>query len=206
MAKHIMIDIETLSTQSDAAIISIGACSFHLDGTGGDCGDETFLISIERDWYDSVMPNVFDVDPLTVAWWDKQDAAAKAALSIDLVDTLPLALDVLKDWFSDIGFVYSTSPFNSTDHKVWANPTSFDLVILRHGAKFAYGSAKAVPWHFRQEMCGRTHSAMYRNIREAVYRSGIAQVPGMIRHRADHDAVAQARMVQEIEKLREHRG
>ena len=203
MAKHVMIDLETYSTRSNAAIVSIGACTFHLDGSGvHEAGEhESFIVGINPESYDSIPTTTFHEDARTIAWWAKQPKAARDSLKINLVQTLPLAMDKLYAWFEDVGFIKSSSPYSVTDSKVWANPTSFDLVILQNAAVFTYGDADQLPWHFRQEMCGRTHSALFRQLRDQAYRSG-AIGEGLIKHRADHDAIRQARFVQYIEARR----
>lgn len=202
MAKHVMIDLETYSTRPNAAIVSIGAASFHLDGSGvHEAGSETFIAGINPDSYDSIPTTTFHTDDRTIAWWKKQSKEARAGLKINQLATLPLAMDALYAWFEDIGFIKSASPYDVTDSKVWANPTSFDLVILSNAAVFTYGDAEQLPWHFRQEMCGRTHSAIFRDLRDDAYRKGDIG-KGLIKHRADHDAIRQARFVQYIEAHR----
>lgn len=203
MAKHVMIDLETYSTRSNAAIVSIGACTFHLDGSGSHEASEgeSFIAGINPESYDSIPTTTFHTDDRTIAWWKKQSKEARAGLKVNLMSSLPLAMDALYAWFEDVGFIKSASPYSVTDSKVWANPTSFDLVILQNAAVFTYGDADQLPWHFRQEMCGRTHSAIFRELRDEAYRKG-ATGEGLVQHRADHDAIRQARFVQYIEARR----
>ena len=191
--RHIMLDIETLSTRSNAALVSIGACTFDPEHVDGDT-DNRFLVGIDPEWYDSVF-HAFDVDPETVKWWSKQSKAARDSLLINQAQTLPLAMDKLVEWFEDVGFEKENWDIVG---RVWANPPQFDMVILRNAADYCYGSSNDVPWHYRQETCCRTHMALFRG--EGLSFKGASQ--GLVKHRADHDAVRQARVVQMIEELR----
>ena len=206
---HIMIDIETLSTASNAAIVSIGACTFSLDddAVAAGYGAKTFLVGIHPDFYDfgtltppiSGTGNSFHVDPKTVAWWKKQSKEARDSLKINQVQTLPLALDLMQTWFDDVGFMPSHNPFYKGAKRIWANPAAFDLVILRNGARHAYGSTDDVPWHYRQETCCRTHSWLFPELAREAGRKHHGELE---KHRADHDAIRQARVVQFIEASR----
>ncbi|KKK93085.1 hypothetical protein LCGC14_2696440, partial [marine sediment metagenome] len=60
MSKHLMVDIETLSTRSNAAIVSIGACMF--DPNDGWAGDNSFIVGVNPDYY---YTGRFHVDPKT---------------------------------------------------------------------------------------------------------------------------------------------
>lgn len=201
MTKHIMIDIETYATTADAAIVSIGACTFEL-GDGGTvaAGEETFIVGIDPDFYDD-NPRFF-LDPKTEAWWKTQSKEARDSLKINQQQTLPLALDLMNEWFEEAGFDRDANPFVNSAQRVWANPASFDLVILRNGAKHAYGSTEDVPWHYRQETCCRTHSWLFANERKDAFRNRKVLLGGLEPHRADHDAIRQARIVQYIEAAR----
>lgn len=202
ISKHIMIDIETLATSANAAIISIGACTFRLGEVEKYEIGETFLVGIDPAFYDYGTPG-FDVCKRTVAWWSKQSKEARAGLRINLVQTLPLALDRMGKWFEDVGFEKDNQPFRKDAQRIWAYPTSFDLVILRNGAKFAYGDTDEVPWHYRQEMCARTHMSLFDDLRaEAREHFNATGSIDFVAHRADHDAIRQAHAVQYVEAHR----
>lgn len=200
MSKHMMIDIETISTAGNAAIVSIGACTFELGDNVVAAGEETFLVGIDPEWYDC-HPE-FHVDPRTVGWWAKQSKEARASLKINQVQTLPLALDLMQTWFEKVEFNKDNRPFAPDAQRVWANPCQFDLVILRNGARHAYGTTDDVPWHYRQETCCRTHSWLFAEERKLAFQNKKVLFADLQKHRADHDAVRQARVVQMIEAQR----
>ena len=173
----IMIDIETYSTANNAAIVQLGACT--LDEK------ETFLISIDPEVYKHKWNRAFDIDPKTVAWWDSQPLAARDGLKLRRVGSVEYALDEFCKWLKSVGFKASYGGQPS----VWANPPSFDLTILRNAFDVCEFSR---PWHYRQERCFRTL------LREF----GSPAVPcpedGLTKHRADHDAIRQARSLNAI--------
>ena len=82
--RHIMVDIETFGTGRDAAIASIGACEFDLEGKIG----RTFSAVV--DLGASKSPGVLNA--ATVYWWlQQEEKAARTALIPDSVsDCLPL--------------------------------------------------------------------------------------------------------------------
>lgn len=193
--KHIMLDIETLATRSDAAILSIGGVVFSLGKNAKLAGTEpesSFLVSVDRDFYlKNEFPEYY-VDPNTVEWWRTQGDAAQEALSLNQVATPGDALDKMERWFGLVGFQRT---FHMDGDRVWANPCQFDLVILRNAASIERTSDNDVPWHFRQETCMRTvfwmNNDMPRRERDE----------DLVAHRADHDAIAQARALQDFYKV-----
>lgn len=185
-----MIDIETLATRNDAAIISIGACKFDL-GTG--MVSDPFLVSIEATSYEyNGLEPEFYVDPETQAWWGKQGQEAKDALTINLVPSIYIALDRMNEWFEDSGF---KKQYKHGGDRVWANPPQFDLSILRHAASKVYGRDNDVPWHYRQECDMRT--LCHLNCTVDTYDLP-KSCDGLVKHRADHDAIRQAYVVDKI--------
>lgn len=140
--KHVMVDIETMGTSSDSAIISIGAVEFCINT--GNTGREFYRnVSLE-----SSMSNGLKVDASTIMWWMGQSDEARSSLTKDSVSLEKALLD-FKDFFPK-------------DCKVWANPPSFDLVILKNA--FSAINQKA-PWNFRNERCLRTLSSMAQDIK-----------------------------------------
>ena len=191
--KDVMIDIETLATRNDAAIIQIGAVTF--DPETGAIGADQLLVSVDSAFYeDSTQP--FHVCEKTQAWWNKQGTEAKKSLAINKVATPYVALDRLVAWFEkQEDFVISKKRGESS--RVWANPPQFDLSILRFAASKAYGNDNELPWKYWQET----------DMRTLVHLGGHVDLDsrgeGLIQHRADHDAVRQALVVSELlERLR----
>lgn len=182
-----MIDIETLATRNDAAILSIGACKFDL-ATG--MVSDPFLVSIDPESYEG--QTNFHLCPKTQAWWKSQGKAAQDALKINQVATIYIALDRMTEWFETSDFVKS---YKFGGDRIWANPPQFDLSIIRHAASKAYGNDNDVPWHYRQEMCMRTLCHLNHDIDTHALPE---QCSTLVKHRADHDAIRQAYVVDKI--------
>ncbi|HFV6574637.1 TPA: 3'-5' exoribonuclease, partial [Escherichia coli] len=112
MWTHMMIDLETMGKNPDAAVISIGAIFF--DPQTGDIGPE-FSKTIDLDTAGGV------IDRDTVKWWLKQSREAQSAI---LADEIPLddALLQLREFIDE----------NSGEFfvQVWGNGANFDNTIL----------------------------------------------------------------------------
>lgn len=131
MKQNIMIDLETLGTKPNSAILSIGAVYFDKDGLG-----EEFYENIDLK---TSLDNGFDIDASTVYWWLSQDKEAGKVLG-EYRTMVSAAINRIH---------YFIHP----DVKVWANSPSFDLVMLKnHFDKFSYET----PWEFWNEMDVRT--------------------------------------------------
>jgi hypothetical protein len=187
--KDIMVDLETLGTGPRSAIIQIGAVEF--DRHTGEIG-EPFLVSVAQDFYEDAEHHGFVKDVETVAWWEKQSAAARSALTINKVSTPFIAMDKFGEWIDSTGFEAS---YDRSKGLIWANPPQFDLVILRHAAVKAYGDGDQVWWKYPQETCVRT----LKNLVAPVDLGPAADL--LIPHRADHDAIRQAMQVIEFTKM-----
>ncbi|MCV1687500.1 3'-5' exoribonuclease [Escherichia coli] len=110
---HLMIDLETMGKNPDAAIISIGAIFF--DPQTGDMGPE-FSKTIDLETAGGV------IDRDTIKWWLKQSREAQSAIMTDEIplDDALLQLREFIDENSDEFFV-----------QVWGNGANFDNTILR---------------------------------------------------------------------------
>lgn len=71
--RHVMIDLETMGTTADSAIVSIGAVIF--DPRYGKISKKTFYE--ELDWENQDR----SICPETRAWWGRQGTTAQQALS-----------------------------------------------------------------------------------------------------------------------------
>ncbi|WDB46200.1 exonuclease [Escherichia albertii] len=135
MWTHMMIDLETMGKNPDAAVISIGAIFF--DPQTGDIGPE-FSKTIDLDTAGGV------IDRDTVKWWLKQSREAQSAI---LADEIPLddALLQLREFIDE----------NSGEFfvQVWGNGTSFDNVILRRSYE---RQGIPCPWHYCNDRDVRT--------------------------------------------------
>ncbi|MGZ8916266.1 MAG: 3'-5' exonuclease [Methylobacter sp.] len=130
----LMIDLETLSTRPDAAIISIGAAYFDIKT--GEIGD-TFYMPINL----TDTPEFGHISAETVKWWLKQNEEARNAITdADNYAEIPYALNEF-------------NKFLRPGTKLWSNGSSFDLVILRSAyARCGYKT----PWNYWDERDTRT--------------------------------------------------
>lgn len=127
---HLMVDIETVSTRSNAKIISIGAAFFDI--STGEIGPGIHAIVDYNDEHSAELHEC----PQTWAWWAKQSTEAQKVLT--RTDRTPLreSLEALSS------LIYTYSSFK--DVQVWGNGASFDPVILDN----AYHAARlsGAPW------------------------------------------------------------
>lgn len=136
----IMLDLETLSSQPAAAIISIGACTFRTDGRAQTAGERRF-ISINVDMA-STQRAGGHIDAHTIKWWFQQSDAARAAAIGGQPADIDHALHEMRSWLLMLG-----------DVRVWGNGASFDNVVLRQAYERLHMDA---PWEFRADRCYRT--------------------------------------------------
>lgn len=172
MAKtDVMIDMETLATSTDAAILTIGAVKFDPFGKDVEEPDmESLYLRVDQDSCDELGLVVNDA---TVEWWSKQDPAAQ------------------EEAFSEEGRIHIADAFQQLykfcwgAQRVWSNGSVFDIMICEH----VYGKLqKAVPWQFWQIRDCRT-----------VYDLGInPKRPPVLKHHALEDAWNQAVGVQNV--------
>ena len=169
---NIMLDLETMGTSSDAAIVAIGAVVFV-----GNRLEEKFYATIDLK---SSFDNGGVIAPDTVLWWLKQSDEARGAFAKD-GGTIINALDTFSAWVISVKNKYQD------DAKIWGNGASFDNVILAS----AYHSAGIKqPWSFWNDRCFRTLKNIYPDV-EAAERQGT-------HHNALSDAVYQAAHAIEI--------
>ena len=107
-----MIDLETLGTKPNSAILSIGAVAFDENGI-----HDEFYANVDLS---SSIVHGFDIDADTVYWWLKQDSKAGSILEKDKIH-IGSALKNLSE------FIKSFKP-----SEMWANSPSFDLVMLKN--------------------------------------------------------------------------
>ncbi|EMY2703032.1 3'-5' exoribonuclease [Escherichia coli] len=132
---HLMIDIETMGKNPNAAIISIGAIFF--DPQTGDMGPE-FSKTIDLDTAGGV------IDRDVIKWWLKQSREAQSAILTDEI-LLDDALLQLREFIAE----------NSGEFfvQVWGNGANFDNVILRRSYE---RQGIPCPWHYHNDRDVRT--------------------------------------------------
>ena len=130
---HIMLDIETMGTSSNAAIMSIGACYF--EPSTGEIGN-TFHEQVD------ISSNGV-IDASTVIWWMKQDDDARSKFyNNDKAEPLHHVLAMFAD-------------FVKPNCQVWGNGIAFDNVIIRNAYEHP-SCADVVPWKFWNDRDVRT--------------------------------------------------
>lgn len=134
--KHIMLDLETMGTASDAPIIAIGACFFD-PGTGAI--GEVFYTPVRLQ---SAVDAGARIDPSTVLWWLGQSDAARAKFANNEgAPDLGMALDMFRNFVGH------------NKVQVWGNGSGFDNTILSNAYK---STGSYTPWSFWADRDVRT--------------------------------------------------
>ena len=168
--KHIMIDLETMGLEPNAAIISIGAVHFTKDTLL-----EEFYSAVSLK---SCMDHGLTTTSSTVDWWMKQSAEARMAWQTEDAPTLPTALSEFNHWLRSIGSDKEICP--------WGNGADFDLVLMISAHRALQADP---PWKYYNHHCFRTMKNMFR----------VAETPRLgIHHNALDDAKHQAVHLQRI--------
>lgn len=133
--KCVMLDLETLSTKPDAAIIAIGVASFDEAGvldTKGWALDENEITG--------------HVDPQTVYWWMRQSDAAKRYSFTGKEKAQVAAIEL--------------GQFLEGCTELWANDPDFDVVVLRTWWDALRPRVGKFPVSFRNNRAFRTIKAL----------------------------------------------
>lgn len=135
---HCMVDLETMSTANNAAIVSIGAVAFTSEEVF-----EKFYVTISLE---ECAHYKMDISPSTVLWWMRQSDVARAELWAPATRTMCDAL-------VDFSAFYRTQQCET----LWGNGAAFDNVILAS----AYDVAGVIrPWKYNADRCFRTMKAV----------------------------------------------
>ncbi|MCG6868310.1 MAG: 3'-5' exoribonuclease [Gammaproteobacteria bacterium] len=135
-----MIDLETMGTSADAAIIAIGAVRFDTEIT------DRFhcIVSLQ-----SSVDARLRMDPSTILWWMQRSESARAQFAEEGTE-IDYALIEFEEWLEE-------------DTIVWGNGSDFDNAILAN----AYRALNLpVPWKFWNNRCYRTVKALHPEIKE----------------------------------------
>ena len=172
----IMVDIETLGKSPGSVILSIGAVAFDI-GTG-EINDKFYgVIDLE-----SSLHNGLKVDASTILWWmsdDQQEARNEILKAHEDHGATDICEILIK--FSD--FIEKNRE-DDKNMRVWANPPSFDMMILDTAFDVLYMD---IPWKYHEMMDFRTIKNIYEGDRPEFKISGI-------KHNALYDATLQAKI------------
>lgn len=172
--KHIMVDLETMSSSPRAAIVSIGAVEFSNLGLGRE-----FYVNVELQ---SSLDYGLEIDGATVGWWLRQEPAAQQRLLDPTPQPLHLALDAFHVFLGETGAEF-----------VWSKPADFDLAILHSAYRakgHACGSIGERPWDRRKGRCMNTflHTVQVLGVEPTLPPNGLA-------HDALSDSKYQAQVI-----------
>ena len=174
---HLMIDLETMGTNTNAPIVVIGAVFF--DPQTGEIGPVFYIvISLTDAMNTGAVP-----DGGTIEWWLKQSSEARAAILTDQVK-LKDALSRFREFIHE----YSDEKFV----QVWGNGATFDNAILRRSYE---RQGIPCPWRYYNDRDVRTIVELGKTID---FDARIVIPFEGVRHNALDDARHQAKYVSAI--------
>lgn len=134
--KLVSIDLETLSTRPDAAIIAIGValwCPALVD-------TDSFVIVTNR-WLIHPGSAIGYRDPATIDWWNQQNSDVRS----EVWGGRQSPIEVIRDFVFFIKH-HASEP----ETEFWAGPAHFDFPILEH---LMHAAGLEIPWNYRQKKC-----------------------------------------------------
>lgn len=163
--RDIMLDLETMGSGPQAAIIAIGAVEFDIPAR--QLGERFYtVVDLE-----SAVDQGGIMDAATVLWWMKQSDAARAAFQRP-GEGIGTALYRFVAWIRGRG--------PRADLRVWGNGAAFDNVILAAAYRRRHAPP---PWDYWNDRCYRTVKALHPDVK--MQRTGD-------HHNAIDDAISQA--------------
>ncbi len=188
---HFTLDLETMSTAANAAIVSIGCCRFD-PLTDGNPVRETFYRIVRLE---SCVNLGLHLDTGTIMWWLEQNAEARARLTLKKgTVSLSEALLAFNDWIIDVGRSNGFSDgFKLYDDSVtlWGNGAAFDNTIIRSAYRAA--GVKFIIPHWMDRDC--------RTVMDLLPHEDVLALKAtygtVLAHDALEDAKGQARYVSE---------
>lgn len=150
--KHVMVDLETLSTRSDATILTLGAIKFNLEipmvppvvnvshRPDVSSPDDTiaFYRRVDIESCDAIG---LHRDPSTEQWWSRQSESARTEAFGEGRETIQRVLEDFCVWLG-----------NDVEY-VWSQGTDFDISILKEVYRRC---GVSVPWKFWNVRDSRT--------------------------------------------------
>ena len=136
-----MVDLETLGTSSNSAILSIGAVEFDKDLGIVD----RFYCNIDLQ---SSISKGFEVEGSVIMFWLNQGVKNKQALDSLNRDQIPV-IDALRSFLNWVNGGLKQQPLL----RIWGNGADFDNVILQNAYR-KFNQTK--PWPYYSNRCFRT--------------------------------------------------
>jgi len=145
---NVVLDLETLSTREDAAIIQIGCCVPQFDRIFLPEGISPEFETTIR--YEDALSSEFHKDHETMQWWERQPTKTRAYV-FSGQDTYIDAFDQFNFWVASIKSLGS-------DVAIWGNGSDFDNRLLSYSLdSLGYHGI----WSFRNNRDLRTLKALH---------------------------------------------
>lgn len=165
----ISVDIETVSLDNDAGILSIGAIVFDTPWT------QAYSNFYEKVDFKSLEPLGFHLSKATLDWWSLQNRAVRE----ESFSGTKHIKEVLTDFAIWIELEKQKAGVSSIE--IYGNGATFDNVVLRN----AFDRCDVrVPWTYREDRCYRTVAALF----PSLYEAATALVTNPEKHNALEDA------------------
>ncbi len=154
---NVMLDLETMSTASNAAIVSIGAVKFSLNDDAPNPIVDTFYCTVDAK---SCAALGLEISKATVEWWASQPREVMDSLRHNAIP-LKKALTDFSKWYG------------SKSLPTWGCGASFDNVIIAN----AYEAAGLIrPWKYWHDRCYRTMKEIIKldeDVRQGTYHNAL---------------------------------
>lgn len=184
--RDVVLDLETMATGPNAAIVSIGAVLLDHKAWGvrGGPEDSTYHHFYRNVDLASSIEKGGEVDGSTVTWWLRQSDEARKALTTPEPVLIDRALQDFTNWLQWF--------CGERRVRVWGNGAAFDNVILRSAYE---RSGLECPWSYKNDRCYRTLRHLFPDVQE------FFPTPGsFVVHNALDDAHAEALHLVELLK------
>ena len=163
--EHLMLDLETLGTEQDCPVLSIGAVKF--DPRSGQLGEQFYEVLDIQEQFDAGRK----MSASTFIWWMKQGDDARRAIHTPAgrAHAADIVLDKFARYFS--GSTY-----------IWSNGAGFDVPIIEDMMR---QYKVTIPWKFWD----------IRDTRTAGHLAGVRLAKQGVAHNALDDAISQANWI-----------
>jgi exodeoxyribonuclease VIII len=192
-----MLDLETLGTGRDAAIISLGALRFNREANDLAGARPFYLVT-------KMSGDIGTIDPATVLWWMQQEQAARDAIFATDAQNAAIPLKDLISHFSR-WLDLNDDTVGGKLFTLWSNGPTFDEMIIRDAAD---RKGSRLPVSYRSSRCCRTYydlaerlwgaEGARQRLKDAVLRRLPSNQLAEVKLHALHDCYLQAAHMQEI--------
>lgn len=180
--EHFTLDIETLSTESNAVVLSLAMVAFDPTGQQPDqIFAERFLDIDEQAKLGR------HVSGSTLSWWLGQDRDSRELQVEGQRVYCPQAIWQMAQWIREMTGEGPCGPWLSQKAKIWGNGKDFDVVVL---GSLIHQLELEKPWHFRNTRCFRDLYLQHPDV--------TTELPGLTKHSALDDALWEAAHIKNI--------